>query len=368
MRPQRLPSLASDFHVHQADAITSVVEEVVARFGSFGTRFDTAWLLAHPLVLETIYQAQRDLIRAAEAFVPAVLEETHQPIRSSGYEMEPAALVGYAGSGYTVDETLQWAPVRAKQAVESGATARTGALVAQEWLALTTTTILADTLRSATSVSMSTRRSHGYVRMVNGNACGRCVVLAGRWYRISADFDRHPRCKCTQIPAAENLAGDWQTDPQAYFDSLSDEARIKLMGSKANAQAVADGADIGQVINAYRKTAGMKFAQESPIIKRRLRSGAIDKYTTEGTTRRAIAAQQQAGLRRNGPLQQRLMPQSINRIATSEAERMRLLKLYGWVRDESAVVRGSAALTEARRIERNARAVLRRAERRAANQ
>jgi IS30 family transposase len=86
------------------------------------------------------------------------------------------------------------------------------------------------------------------------------------------------------------------------------------------------------------------------------------KYTLEGTTSRARAAQQQLGLRVNGRLQARLMPESVYaRAGNDHDEAIRLLKLYGWITDDAAITRGRALLAEQRRAAKNARARERRA-------
>ncbi|MEO6604259.1 MAG: hypothetical protein ABIN55_01475 [Aeromicrobium sp.] len=197
----------------------------------------------------------------------------------------------------------------------------------------------------------------GYVRMITPPSCGRCVVQAGKWFRFNQGFERHPECDCRHIPAAESIAGDLLVDPHAYFDSLDEAAQIKMVGSIANAQAVRDGADIGQIVNAYGRTSGMRFAQVSPI--KIDKHG--DKFTLAGTTRRADAFKQQLALRRNGTPRARVMPETIARIAKDDADRIRLLKLYGWIRDDEAIGRGRAILAEQRRLEHNARAAERRA-------
>lgn len=89
----------------------------------------------------------------------------------------------------------------------------------------------------------------GYVRMLNPPSCDRCIVLAGRFYRWSAGFERHPMCDCRHIPAIEKTADDITTDPDAYFESLTREQQDDAFG-KANAQAIRDGADISRVVNA----------------------------------------------------------------------------------------------------------------------
>jgi len=96
--------------------------------------------------------------------------------------------------------------------------------------------------------------SLGYIRVLDLPSCGRCAVLAGRWYRWNAGFARHPGCDCKAAGAAEPDAPDFTTDPKAYFNSLSKEDQEKYFG-KAEAQAIRDGADIGRVVNAHRKGA-----------------------------------------------------------------------------------------------------------------
>lgn len=142
-------------------------------------------------------------------------------------------------------------------------------------------------------------------------------------------------------------------------NDLFDQGRITDL-SKANTRAIQDGADVGQVINAYRRTAGMQFAQSPAIRRAPSFRGGTNKFTTEGTTGRGRGGQQQIGLRRNGVAQDRLMPESIYRNATSHENAIRQLKLYGWITDDAAISRGRAVLAERRRIARNERARARR--------
>lgn len=335
MALQTLPPLATEYSQAQLATIAELEATVAQRWAAMGgTGFDTAWQLVGPAIVAAVLASQREATNRATAYIPAILAETGQEAAVEATDTPlPEALIGLTGAGLLVQDALSTVTIRAKQAITGGATTAQAMGIAQTWLQGATRTIVADAARSSESLNSYVRPVTGFVRVVNGNACGRCVILAGRWYRINADFPRHDNCRCYQIPAAENMAGHWQTDPQAYFDSLNDEQRIKLMGSKANAQAVVDGANMGQIINAYRT--GITFAQGG-------------RFTSEGTTKRGLAGQQQAGLRRNGPSQQRLMPQSIARIAKDADDRMRLLRLYGWVVDQAARERGRALLNAAR--------------------
>lgn len=153
------------------------------------------------------------------------------------------------------------------------------------------------------------------------------------------------------------MEADLTVDPMAYYESLDEAGRLKFAGSLANVKAIDAGADINQIVNAYRRTSGMRFAQVSPIKLNKLG----DKFTTEGTTRRGLATQQQTGLRRNGAVQARLMPESIYMRAKNPDDALRLLKLYGWISDSRGLTQGRATLAEQRRLARNARARERRA-------
>lgn len=217
-------------------------------------------------------------------------------------------------------------------------------------LGLMVVTQVQDAARQAAAVSIASRPGIGYVRMLNPPSCSRCAVLAGKYFRFNQGFLRHPRCDCRHIPANENTAGDLRTDPNAYFDSLSKADQDRIF-TNAGAEVIRHGADISQVVNVRRRTAGMEFAQVSPI-KRDARGNL---YTTEGTTRRGLAAQQQAGLRRNGPVQQRLMPETILERAKDREDAQRLLRLYGYLSDPAAASRGRDVFNDARRVERNAR-------------
>ena len=181
-----------------------------------------------------------------------------------------------------------------------------------------------DAGRGAATISIAARPKIGWVRMVNPGACSRCVVQAGRWFRYNQGFERHPRCRCTHVPAPENAPGDIGTDPKAYFDSLSTEEQDRVF-TKAGAEAIRMGADMGQVINARR---GMSTAQGELI-------------TREGTTRRGRAYQsmttnRRADIRlpgerysRTGEI--RLMPETILAQARNRREAQELLRYFGYL-------------------------------------
>lgn len=299
-----------------------------------GPEFDTSWAFTvGPLVLAATVGAQDAVAAAAATFVPSVLAETGQRVRDLEYEVPATAWAGTAGDGRSVETLTYGAVSSAKTAVRAGATTEQALAAGGLWLTKAVGTVLADTVRGAEQANMKSRRVGTYVRMLNPPSCGRCVILAGKTYGSSEAFARHPGCDCVHIPATESIAADLTVNPHEYLDSLDDEALRKALGSKANAQAWRDGADVNQLINAYRRSGDVRTAQVY---------GRAIKFTTEGTTRRGWAnfSMRQAGYAREGEAKSgrymalkapRLMPASIYQIAENREDAQRLLKLYGWI-------------------------------------
>lgn len=234
--------------------------------------------------------------------------------------VDPRAFGGYASDGRSLEGLLLSPMVHTKTALTRRPTytdddifdGMTDALPMAQALArgqssLDTIlrTTIADAARQAAGVDTTSRRGVGYIRMLNPPSCIRCAVLAGRFYRWNAGFQRHPKCDCvhvqsrvgsTEAAKAEGLI----EDPMEYFNSLSSSEQDKLFGV-ANSQAIRDGADMSRVSNAYRGKSGLT--------------------TTEGTTRRGFASNMRG---------QRLTPEGIYKTAGSREEALRLLEQHGY--------------------------------------
>lgn len=170
-----------------------------------------------------------------------------------------------------------------------------------------------DAGRSASQVEIVGRPDwQNYVRMLTPPSCARCAILAGRIYRDLDEFQRHPGCDCVQVPVQ-----NWQAAHDEGLISSPEQAfeRGDIRGlSKADAQAVADGADLIAVVNAHR---GMI----SPTV-----FGHKAKATTAGTTKRA------AWRKANPTRLVRLRPESIYAHAKDREDVLRLLRLYGYLK------------------------------------
>lgn len=101
----------------------------------------------------------------------------------------------------------------------------------------------------AAAVELTASRAT-YVRVLNPPACDRCTILAGRTYKSHEAFIRHPGCDCVHWPVASRHEAEEAgliVDPMEAFD----QGLITGL-SRADAQAIRDGADIISVVNAKR--------------------------------------------------------------------------------------------------------------------
>lgn len=113
--------------------------------------------------------------------------------------------------------------------------------------------LIQDAGRTAATVDIGRRPAiTGYVRSLNLPSCSRCAVLAGRVYRYSTGFLRHPRCDCLMTPTTQALGSELVLDPTDAIGS----GQIRGL-SKADLQALNEGADLGQVVNVRRGGAGL---------------------------------------------------------------------------------------------------------------
>lgn len=310
-------------------------------------------------ILTLVAAAQSAAASESDDYAAKVLAELGIVKAASPGVVNPFGFVGLAGDGRPVNTLLPLAVVKAGEAFNRQRDEFADALFpdavkpspeqalaqAGRWLTMATQTIVADTARAAESAVMATHPEVvGYVRMLNPPSCARCVVLAGKFYRWNTGFERHPRCDCIHIPARESDHRDLTVNPNSYFDSLDRKDQDKTF-TAAGAQAIRDGADLGQVVNARR---GMRTAQLY---------GRDVQITLEGTTRhgyyggghgsskpgifQASAEELATRLTATGPqlrrvhrrraTRARLMPESIYRFARDRDDAIRLLKLYGFI-------------------------------------
>ena len=308
-----LPPAAQDYHRAQTKEHRAALHAVKRQWGRMGSDFDSSWATIAMVVAAIMVTAQERTVEQAVAYIPQVLEDTGQA-RSidSTADINPGAFVGVNGDGRMIEEALFGAVIVAKARVGQGTGVGQALHAGGQWLTQAAGTALSDTGRAVERVGMAVRPIGGYVRMLTPPSCSRCVILAGARYYSSTAFQRHPRCDCRHIPASESVAGDLTVSPSEYFDSLPKDEQDRIF-TRAGAEAIRNGADINQVVNAR---SGMYTTKDG------------FKFTRAGTTRRGLYGSRE---RRRGSNRRRLMPEQIQAIASSKDEYLRLLKAYGYV-------------------------------------
>lgn len=252
--------------------------------------------------------------QAADDYLTAALAEQDAAVRATA-RVNPAGFAGMANGPVPVADLLDLPRIGALEAIGQGAPASAVLAAAGQRLQTFALSLVQDAGRQAVSTGIAARPTVGWRRMVNPPCCERCAILAGKWFRWNQGFQRHPRCDCTHIPAAEDSPGNVGTDPDALFAS----GQVRGLRD-AEARAIADGADPIQVVNARRGR------------------GNDGMTTTEGTTRRGVASR---AIRASGGTERRTggrrrvvrpTPEAIYQQAASREEALQLLERNGYIR------------------------------------
>lgn len=267
--------------------------------------WDVAWRTTGPRLVSLLVAGQIALGRESVQYVAESVEELGAPAPAVA-TVSPHGLAGTASDGRPLPSLLESALVGTRMLATKELSSVEALQLGREILDRIVTTQLADASRVAESVAVATRPKIQYkVRVVHAPCCPRCAILAGVVSRWNAGFQRHPGCDCATQVSLDAEGPDEDTD----FRDLFDRGQVRGL-SQADAQAIRDGADPAQVINAHR---GMSTA------------GGL-KTTTEGTTRRGVAG------RRLGKGAVRLRPEAIYEIAGDDRDlALRMLKQHAYI-------------------------------------
>ena len=256
-----------------------------------------SWRELLPAALAVVSASQAAAASQAGPYVAAVADEYDVASVAAG-RVNPGAFAGIASDGRPLASLLYEPAITSLVAIRQGAAPARAMMSGGFLLDMVARTQVADAGRTADGAALVAHpQMTGYIRMIVGKTCSRCVVLAGRRYRWNTGFLRHPRCDCRHVPVTEDVPGDVRTDPTAYFRSLTPAEQDKTF-TKAGAETIRDGADIARVVNARR---GIQEA-----------GGRL--FTTEAAGRRP-----------------RLMPEQIYRDARDRDDAVRLLRLHRYI-------------------------------------
>jgi hypothetical protein len=307
--------LAAMYFAEQASVLARVRVLLAARWRRV-RRDDVraSWAKVAPSVTAVVAAGQYRAAELPGLYLPALVAEAGE-LDAPLAVANSAALSGVTAWGADLGEVLDVAPRVVLSRISTGMPVPEAMRAGQDWLSLVANTEISDSGRMSMDVSAGLRGNIiGYVRVTSGSSCARCAILAGRLYRKSQGFLRHPRCDCTMRPITKS---EWDrhevspsTDPKTYFRSLSDADQDRVFG-KAGAEAIRNGGDMSRVVNVTGRKSGLS-TPGSP-------------YTTEGTTRRAAANARRGGARR-------LTPQAIfDRYGEDSSAYLRALHQHGYI-------------------------------------
>ena len=270
----------------------------------------TSWDRNLALILPVLIRYQEAAATSGAGYAASTLAEQGL-YEAPEHFVDPGAFAGAASDGRSLEGLLFAPATKVKILIGQGMEVQQALKSGRHTLDTMVRTQVADAGRAAAGVDIAVRTNVGYVRMLNPPSCARCSVLAGRFYRWNAGFDRHPRCDCVHVASTKEAIEGGQSeglihDPYEYFQSLS-PAEQDRQYSIAGAQAIRDGSDLAQVVNARR---GMQ-------------PGGLT--TTEGTSKRGA-------FRQAGGKGKRLTPEGIYQRAGGDRDKaLELLEANGYI-------------------------------------
>lgn len=295
------------------------------------------------------------VVLAAQLVAARQAEQWLSRIRGLGDpagRLVPEAFAGTASDGRDLAGLLMYPAWVALHALTLGVLPDRALARGAAWADFLTKTQIADTGRAADSVAMAARPEiAGHERVVHLPACSRCIVLAGRLYRWSTGFERHPGCDCTMEPVTREQWHDGRPEnaPRALFEQMTPEQQRKSFGAAA-VKAITDGADFSQVVNARRGmttataygrrvqatregitrrgVAGARLITGNPAAFSAPRGDAGTTVVSEFTRSTRLGEQR---VRLRGARSPRLMPEEIYRQADNREHALHLLRMHGYI-------------------------------------
>ncbi|MCC5574485.1 hypothetical protein IMZ11_02365 [Microtetraspora sp. AC03309] len=278
--------VAQAFHRQQQQISAAATRSVVQQFSQLDEHaLSESWSAGiGRSITATVSQAQLTAASGAAPYLADLAEAQGAAGQVAAAVLIPQALSGIASDGRPLFSLLYLPILLIKSLLSRGAKLPDAMRQGRTMLALLTSTQVADAGRAAVTVGMTGDRGWvSYVRFLKLPSCGRCIVLAGREYSWSTGFPRHPQCDCYHLPIRRDSPERLLVQsPAEAFAAMTPEEQDKAF-TKAGAEAVRLGADIGQVVNARR---GMQTAMGGRLV------------TTEGTTSRGIAGKQLGNLKK----------------------------------------------------------------------
>lgn len=236
-----------------------------------------------PEALALLAEGQARAAAAGTLYVARFVEASGQR-NAEPMPLLPSAFAGATLDGRSLGRVLGVGALEARRRERLGEKpeqARDGAFLR---VGRAASTELADAGREATAGAMLLDpHVDGYTRAVRLPACGRCLVLAGKRYKLDAGFARHPRCDCFQTPRLRS--SDPVPDAEKLFARMSEAEQAKAIGAEA-ARRVREGqVSLSTVVNrtvtgveAPKPAPRSERIKPTPLLLREQAKGDPDKY------------------------------------------------------------------------------------------
>lgn len=336
---------------HQRRRMRLAFDTVERAAGSWRTAdldyLDISWAIIAPVLVDQVAEAQRVAASQSDAFIDEAVAA--QDGAAGAATVNPDAFTGVMVDGREIGPAMYGAVAHTKTLIGRGLAPSRAFEAGAAFLATIVQSAIADAGRQSDRVAMIGKQVTRYVRVISPGACSRCAILAGTASAEKA-FARHPNCHCTACPLPEwdsPVPDGFFRSADDYFESLSPAEQNRVF-TNAGAEAIRQGADIQNVVNARRNAVGpgglteVRSGLKAPLgydaNGDRIRVFA----TSEGTTirgaygraeyRRQQELKKQPGDRYRRTTNLRLMPETIVQMAGGDAEKLRrLLKQYAYI-------------------------------------
>lgn len=301
-------TLAGDWYTRQSRIAQNTSTAVEGLWSQVDPdRITESWAELIPQATQFVTAGQIAAASQTTDYVSATVREQGARPNPAG-RVNPSALAGLTADLLPLESLLLLPAIDAKLRIAGGLTPRDALLGGMTKVITYTGTEVTDAGRLGAQIATTADTTvTGYTRVVNLPACSRCIVLAGRTYKWNAGFQRHPRCDCQHVPFTTTADAVAQGS-NALFEQMTRDQQDRAFG-RTEAQAIRDGADISQVVNARR---GMGYAGQ--------------RTTVEGTTKRGAYARR---VRARGPVEEVTERGSGSRNVTRVTGRSQRLSVHG---------------------------------------
>lgn len=267
-----LPRVARSYRNAQLNRTLRAVVLARAAWARMPDDFDRGWATVGPRLAAIVALAQLGAATDGSRYIANALRDQGNSVTPDALVV-PSAFAGRTSSGGLLDALLYGAVIHARAARVETLAERL--LAGATWLGPVVQTAVADAGRDATMAATTARAGVQWVRVVDVPCCQRCAVLAGRVYRYSHGFDRHPGDQCTMLPTtvANPRAAGIVIGPDDVHDLTAKQRQM-----------IADGDDFNKVINDYQRKRG-DFLPPTRIDKltaKRSRRSAVDSLISAG--------------------------------------------------------------------------------------